>query len=324
MEVVTLNPEYKKILVTGGAGFIGSHLCEEALKQGSKVVCLDDFSNANMETIMPFMSNKNFTLVKGNVCNILDDEKLLQLFKGVDLVFHEACSRFSVCIEDPALDLRINAWGTFNVLEASRRANVKKVVHASTGSVYGDIVQKPATEEHPLHPCAYYGVSKLAGERYCEVFRNIYGLRYTVLRYFNVYGSRQKIDSNGGAAVPMFISRVYNNLPITLHGDGTQSRPFTYVKDIVNMNFICANNSDTDGQVFNCCSCAPVSIKEVAETIKHYLNKDDLEFEYGPFRLGDVMSYDVSNEKSKKLGMSYRTDFKRVLESVIDEYLLTF
>ena len=141
MEVVTLNPEYKQILVTGGAGFIGSHLCEEALKQGRQVICLDDFSNANMETIMPFMSNKNFTLVKGNVCNILDDEKLLQLFKGVDLVFHEACSRFYVCIEDPELDLRINAWGTFNVLEASRRANVKKVVHASTGSVYIELVR---------------------------------------------------------------------------------------------------------------------------------------------------------------------------------------
>jgi len=188
--MVKLN--YNSALVTGGAGFIGSHICEELLNQNIKVTCLDNFVAGKMENINEFMGNPNFKLVKADVADL---DSIKDAFKDIEVVFHNAASKCTVCRVDPKLDLIVNAYGTFNVYEASRLSGVKKVVHASTGSVYGEALYFPQDEKHPYNPVSFYGVSKLCGERYSNAFRDYYecntsfdiGLKKTIdwyVKYF--------------------------------------------------------------------------------------------------------------------------------------------
>ncbi|MEK9569886.1 MAG: NAD-dependent epimerase/dehydratase family protein, partial [Paracoccaceae bacterium] len=250
-------------------------------------------------------------------CDITDYEKLKLYFAGVDIVFHQAVSKMTVCMKDPIRDLEINAKGTFNLLELSKDFGVKKFVHASTGSVYGEAQYYPTDEMHPLNPTSYYGVSKLAGEKYARVFSHLYDLDTTMLRYYHVYGARQENTDVGGVA-SIFARRALENKALTIYGDGTQMRSFTYVKDVVNINKLVALRPETRGESYNCASGIKVTIQELADRILEKLGKTDLEIKYEDWKLGDIKVFDVSNQKLKDLGMVWQMDFDEGLVETLN------
>jgi UDP-glucose 4-epimerase len=310
----SLKDKYTKALVTGGAGFIGSHLVEELLKDGLEVISVDNYSGGKIENISAFRDYDNF--IEAN-CDITDYDKLKLLFEGVDIIFHEAVSKMTVCLKDPRRDLEINAKGTFNLLELARDFGVKKFVHASTGSVYGEAQYYPTDEVHPLNPTSYYGVSKLAGEKYARVFSHLYGLNTTMLRYYHVYGPRQE-NSDVGGVVSIFARRAMENQPLIIYGDGTQMRSFTYVKDVVNINKLVALHQETQGEAYNCASGIKVTIGELANKILKLLQKESVGIEYRDWKLGDIKVFNVSNDKLKKLNFQFTTDFDTGLASTLD------
>jgi UDP-glucose 4-epimerase len=254
----------KRALVTGGAGFIGSHIVEKLLSLGVEVVCVDDFSAGKVENIEAFRSDPNFILAR---CDITNHRELTPLFDGVDVVFHNAASKKTVCLEDPSRDLAVNAEGTLNILDLSDRFGVMKVVHASTGSVYGEAIYYPQDEKHPTEPTSFYGISKLAAEKYCMLYSQQYGLDVTILRYFHVYGSRQD-SSDAGGVVPIFLKQALEGGPITIFGDGSQQRSFTFIDDLVRINMLVAMSDATIGEINNCASGIVVTILQLAEKIK--------------------------------------------------------
>ena len=316
--MIKLNSDYKKFLVTGGCGFIGSHICEELLRQDKIVICVDNLVNCDEKNIEPFLNNKNFTFINEDIRN-LKDNKYKYLFQDLDIIFHEACGKCTVSMLDPKLDLSVNAWGTFVLLELAVKYKIKKFIHASTGSVYGEPVYFPSDEKHPLNPTSYYGVSKLAGERYVSVFGRMYGLNYTILRYYHVYGSRQ-VSSDYGGVVPIFIKKCLKKEPITIFGTGEQLRSFTYVKDIVNTNFLCVNNRNTDKEIYNACSGIQVTIQELCDMIKDKMDCNNLEVNYKDWKKGDIKYFNVSNKKISGLGIKFYKNFSDKLDEVIEEY----
>ena len=308
-----LKEKYKKALVTGGAGFIGSHLVEELLRQGLEVVSIDNYFAGKKENLAQFHDYDCFHEIN---CDVTDYENLKKHFDGVDLVFHEAASKKTICLSDPRKDLLINGGGTFNILELARDFGVKKVVHASTGSVYGEAEYFPQDEKHPLNPASYYGVSKLAGEKYVRAFCDLYDMDCTMLRYFHVYGPRQE-NSDVGGVVSIFGRRVLNGDPPVIHGDGTQQRSFTYVKDLVDINMLVAMSDETRGEVYNCASGINVTIRELAEKVKAYFGRADLPTLYDDWTVGDIKVFDVSSEKIKKLGHRFQWTFDDGLKETL-------
>lgn len=305
---------FKKALVTGGAGFIGSHLVEELLKEGFAVVSIDNYVAGKKENLADFHSYPDFNEVN---CDITDYHKLEPNFDGVDLVFHEVASKMTVCLEDPRRDLAVNAEGTYNVVEASRKYGVKKVVHASTGSVYGKAKYYPTDEKHPLNPTSYYGVSKLAGDRYARLFSEFFDMDVTILRYYHVYGPRQE-SSDVGGVVSIFARRALHDQPLIIYGDGTQLRSFTYVKDVVGINKLVASNAGTSGEAYNCASGIKVSILELAQKVLSYYGKDHLEIQFRDWKIGDIKKFDVDNSKLKKLGFEFKTEFDEGLAQTLE------
>lgn len=309
--------QYDSCLVTGGAGFIGSHICEEALAQGKRVVCLDNLVAGKMENIEPFMENENFQFVEADVSEL---EDFVDVFDGVDVVFHNAASKNNICLEEPRTDLLVNAWGAFSVADAARRKGVKKVVHASTGSVYGEMVIRPQNEEHPTRPANYYGVSKLAGESYLHAFKAYYPeFRFSVIRYFHVYGARQDHTDQGGV-IPIFIRRAYHDQPLIIYGDGSQLRSFTYVKDDVAANFLLANSDSADSRAHNAASGIKVTILELAQAVLRLMKKEHLEIQFQDWRPGDIKIFDVDNSRIKGLGARFETPFEEGLSKTIRWY----
>jgi UDP-glucose 4-epimerase len=312
--MISLAGRFKRALVTGGAGFIGSHLVEGLLQDGLEVVSVDDYSGGKRENLDELRNYRGLTEAE---CDITDVEKLRPLFEGVDIVFHQAASKMTVCLRDPRRDLEVNAKGAFNLLELARDHGVRKFVHASTGSVYGEAQYYPTDEQHPLNPTSYYGVSKLAGEKYARAFAHLYGIDATILRYYHVYGPRQE-NSDVGGVVSIFARRAMEGKPLVIFGDGTQMRSFTYVKDVVNINKLVALKPETKGQAYNCASGIKVTIQELAEKILDILDKSEVGIEYRDWKLGDIKKFDVSNEKLRKLGMDWKTPFDAGLKETLD------
>jgi nucleoside-diphosphate-sugar epimerase len=304
---------YKRALVTGGAGFIGSHLVEELLRDGLEVVSLDNYIAGKRENLRPFHDYKTFTEVDCDVCDV---DGLRRAMDGCDIIFHEAASKKTVCMKDPRRDLQINGAGAFNILELARDLGVKKVVHASTGSVYGEAIYYPQDEKHPLNPVSYYGVSKLAGERYAMAFHHLYGLDVTVLRYFHVYGPRQD-SSNVGGVVSIFGRKALLGEPITIFGDGSQQRSFTYVKDVVAANRLVAMATNTAGEVYNCASGIRVTIRELAEKVRRLLGRPDLPIQHGDWTPGDIKVFIIDNSKIRSRGFEFQTDFDEGLAATL-------
>lgn len=309
-----MNFPYKKAMVTGGAGFIGSHLVEELLKMGLEVISIDDYSAGKKENLKPFLNNPKFQEAS---CDVTDYNKLKPYFKGIDIVFHQAASKKTICLQDPRRDLEVNAKGTFNVLELARDFKIKKVVHASTGSVYGEALYYPQDEKHPLSPASYYGVSKLAGENYVLLFGRLYNMDVTVLRYFHIYGPRQEYSDVGGV-VSIFGRKAIENQPLIIFGDGTQQRSFTYVKDVIRANILVAAKKETKGQCYNCASGIRITIKELADKILNSLGKKNLEIKYQDWTPGDIKVFIVDNSKLKSLGFEFETDFDQGLKETIN------
>ena len=309
-----LTDRYKRAMVTGGAGFVGSHLTEELLQEGLEVVSVDSYFAGKKENLSHLRDYKTFTEAE---CDVTNYEGLKALFEGVDIVFHEAASKKTICLNDPRRDMEINGSGTFNMLELARDFGVKKFVHASTGSVYGEAQYYPQDERHPLEPTSYYGVSKLAGEKYAMAFCHLYGLDVTVLRYFHVYGPRQE-HSDVGGVVSIFGRRVLNDQPPIIFGDGTQQRSFTHVSDVVAINKLVACTEVTKGEVYNCASGIKVTIQELAEKVLAFFGKEHLEIVYQEWTPGDIKVFDVDNAKIKGLGFEFGVDFDSGLEETLE------
>jgi UDP-glucose 4-epimerase len=310
--------KWNTALVTGGAGFIGSHVDDELINRGTEVVSIDNYlsgSRANNEHLLEHV------FFHGRETDVCDYPALEELFKykwmngPIEAIFHQAASKKTICLADPRRDLDINAKGTFNLLELARKYDVKKFVHASTGSVYGEGYVFPQTEEHPLMPTSYYGVSKLAGEKYVRAFGHLYGMDTTVLRYFHVYGGRQNWTDTGGV-VPIFIRRMLNKEPVTIFGDGGQQRSFTYVQDVVNANMMVCDRPDSKGQAYNCASGINVTIKELATRIASML-KIEPNIQYKDWAVGDIKVFQIDNTKIKRLGFEFKTSFDAGLRNTV-------
>ena len=286
-----------KAVVTGGAGFIGSNLCEELARQGYHVIILDDLSTGKLENIQGLLQEDNVEFVQGSITDL---PLLQRLFQGVEYVLHHAAlARVPQSIDDPLTTNEVNITGTLKVLLAARENNVRKVVFASSSSIYGDTITLPQREDMPPSPLSPYALTKLAGEYYCTIFHQIYGLSTVCLRYFNVYGPRQDPHSGYALAIPAFIHRISQNIPPIIFGDGEQSRDFTFVKDVVSANILAMEN-DADG-VYNIGSGNSITINQLADAILHSLQKT-LKPIYEKPRPGDPRHTLADVSKAKSFG----------------------
>jgi len=311
---VSLKKKFKKALVTGGSGFIGSHLVEELLKDGLEVISVDNYVAGKEKNLFECHSYPNFKEVN---CDVTNNSELEPCLDGVDIVFHLAASKMTVCLEDPRKDLHVNALGTYNVLELSRKYGVKKVVHASTGSVYGDAQYYPTDEAHPLNPTSYYGVSKLAGDRYARTFSDYFDMDISILRYYHVYGPRQE-SSDVGGVVSIFARRALHDQPLIIYGDGTQLRSFTYVKDVVNINKLVATTTGISGEAYNCASGIKLTILELAQKVLAYYGKENLEIQFRDWKIGDIKKFEVDNSKLTSIGFEFKTEFADGLAQTLE------
>ena len=269
--------------MTGGAGFIGSHICEALVARGDEVIIIDNVSSGKLDNINKVIGNRQVTFAEGTITDLLF---LRKIFKEADGVFHQAALvTVPGSIEHPIANHDINMTGTFNVLIAARDTSIRKVVCASSAAVYGNLPGLPKREDMPVDPQSPYAFAKLAGEYYCRLFSELYGLRTTSLRYFNVYGPRQDPDSDYAAAIPKFIQRVRNCQPPVIYGDGEQTRDFVFVNDVVQAN-LKAMESNAQG-VFNVANGIRTSVNELAGLIMKVSGKtESIIYEKG--RQGEV------------------------------------
>ncbi|MFA4876171.1 MAG: SDR family oxidoreductase [Methanoregula sp.] len=272
-----------KYVVTGGAGFIGSHIVEELVRRHHEVIILDDLFSGKRENIESFLSNPGVSFVQGSITSL---PLLKETFAGADGIFHEAAiASVPRSIANPIATNEANVTGTLNVLVAARDCGVKKVVFASSSSVYGNTPTLPKREDMMPNPLSPYAISKLTGEQYLRVFFEVYGLKTVALRYFNVFGPRQDPKSQYAAVIPNFITRILQNQSPIIHGDGRQTRDFSYVKDVVQAN-LKAMESDATG-VFNVAYCKRIDLLELASFIME-ITGITVPFAFEPARAGDV------------------------------------
>lgn len=302
-----------KYLVTGGAGFIGSHIVEELVKKGEEVVVIDNLFTGKLDNIRPFLSKVKF--VKAD---IRDFDTIKNEFKGIDFVLHQAALRsVPASLKDPIAYNEVNINGLFNVLEASRINDVKKVVFASSSSVYGDAEKLPLKESFLPKPISPYAITKLAGEHYMNFFYKAYGLKTLSLRYFNVFGPRQDPNSEYSAVIPLFIKAVASGKSPIIFGDGSQSRDFTFVKNNVYANLLACEKENATG-VFNIAAGKTVTVNELLEKINQLLGKS-IKGNYTAERKGDVKHTLASTTKAKKnLGFKVTASFDKGLKETVN------
>jgi len=271
-----------KALVTGGAGFIGSNLAHALVERGDDVRVLDNFSTGNRANL----EGLEVEVVEGELRSY---ERVHAAVRGSEVVYHlGALGSVPRSVQDPLTSNAVNVEGTLNVLLAARDEGVRRVVFSSSTSVYGTTSELPTVESTPTDPISPYGVTKLAAERYCISFSRVYhAFEAVVLRYFNVFGPRQSPHSQYAAAVPLFIAAIDQGEPITIYGDGEQSRDFTYVANVVDATMRAAEAPEANGRVFNVAAGSPASVNQVAETIGQILGKP-VEKRFEPPRAGDI------------------------------------
>jgi nucleoside-diphosphate-sugar epimerase len=303
-----------KAVVTGGAGFIGSHLVDELLRRGHGVISIDDYSAGKVENLELARSYPEFLEIRCDITDLVDLRR--QFPEGVDVVFNNAAAKKTSYLKDPDRGQEVNVGGTFNVLRLAKERDVKKFVHVSSGSVYGEPRHFPQDEDHPKNPTSLYGMHKLAGEVYAKTFGRLHSLNVTILRYFHVYGPRQDCSDVGGV-VPIFIRRVVQGQPPVIFGDGTQQRSFTYVDDVVHAN-LCV--LPVEGRTYNVASGIKVTIKELADRVLVSLDKEHLGVEYDDWTPGDVRVFDVDNSKLRSLGWRCQLPFIEGLDRTIAWY----
>jgi UDP-N-acetylglucosamine/UDP-N-acetylgalactosamine 4-epimerase len=295
-----------RVLVTGGAGFIGSNLIESLLKSGNRVTCLDNFSTGKRENLHGFISDTNFNLVEGDIRNQADCEKALE---NVDIVFHEAAlGSVPRSIKDPVTTTEVNIGGFVKILFAAKEAGVKRFIYAASSSTYGDHPDLPKVEDKIGSPLSPYAITKYVNELFASNFSTNYGIDVMGLRYFNVFGRRQDPDGAYAAVIPKFLKMLLNLEVPLINGDGSISRDFTYIDNVVQANHLAAitTNKEALNQVFNVANGERTTLKQLFYYLRALAGKYDskilsIEPLYGPDRAGDILHSLASIEKAKKL-----------------------
>lgn len=312
-------PEGTKFTVTGGAGFIGSNLCEAILKKGCKVCCLDDFSRGRRENIKEFLPHPDFHLVEGDIRNF---DTCMKVCENSDFVLHQAAwGSVPASIEKPLVYEEINIKGTLNMMEAAKRQGVKKFVYASSSSVYGDSPTLPKKEGCEGSPLSPYAITKRACEEYAKLYKKLYGLDTYGLRYFNIFGRRQDPEGEYAAVLPRFIKLLLSDKVPTINGDGMQSRDFTYIENVIEANFkACFAPSECAGEVYNIACGEREYLIDIYRFLCEILGKN-IDPVFAPDRKGDIKHSNADISKAReKLGYSPDYDFKKGIMLAIDWY----
>jgi UDP-N-acetylglucosamine 4-epimerase len=314
------------ILITGGAGFIGSNLCEYFLDKGHQVVCLDNFATGHRHNINQHLDNPNFQLIEGDIRN-LDDCKLA--VQGIDYVLHQAAlGSVPRSINDPITSNDVNVSGFLNMLVASKDAGVKRFIYAASSSTYGDSESLPKVEDKIGKPLSPYAITKYVNELYADIFGKTYGLETIGLRYFNVFGRRQDPNGAYAAVIPLFTKLLINHQSPIINGDGNYSRDFTYIDNVIQMNELAmtTTNPEAVNTVFNTAVGDRTTLNDLVHQLKKSLSKFDSSIEhveiiYGPQRAGDIPHSLASIEKAKSL-LGYQPKFKLAegIEQAIEWY----
>lgn len=300
-----------RILVTGGAGFIGSHLVDKLALENEMFV-VDNLFSGSLSNLGK--SKDRITFIKGD---IRDKALMKDIVTKVEFVFHLAADVGNVrSIEDPFANMEVNVQGTLNLLEACLSSNINRFVYSSSAAIYGEAKYLPIDEDHPLNPESPYAVSKLAAEKYAFAFYKVHGLPATCLRYFNVYGSRQE-SSEYGNVIPIFLKRISEGKPFTIFGDGNQTRDFVFVEDVVKANILAATQSQTIGGIFNVATGKQTSVNELANLVKQVVGKEVPIIHAKP-RAGEVRHSLANIEKAKKfLGYNPEINLKEGLALIL-------
>lgn len=270
-------------LITGGAGFIGSNLVAELVNQNEQVRVLDNFSTGRRDNLMPY--RHRIEVIEGDVRSY---HLVREAVDGVDFVLHQAAlPSVPRSVRDPITTNEVNVLGTLNLLQAAREAGVKRLVNASSSSIYGDNPDLPKRESMPPRPLSPYAISKLAAEQYCQSFWRLYGFETVALRYFNVFGPRQDPTSQYSAVIPRFIAAIMAGQPLTVHGDGRQSRDFSFIANVVRANLLACTAPQAAGQVFNIACGQRFSLLDLVDKLAAIIGQPP-QIQHGPARPGDV------------------------------------
>lgn len=315
-----------KIVITGGAGFIGSNLCEYFLSKGNEVICLDNFATGHRYNIEHLLAHPNFQLIEGDIRIIEDCRKAVE---GADYVLHQAAlGSVPRSINDPITSNDVNVSGFLNMLVASRDARIKRFVFAASSSTYGDSKALPKVEEIIGKPLSPYAITKYVNELYAEIFSNTYGLETIGLRYFNVFGRKQDPNGAYAAVIPKFVMQLMAYESPVINGDGSFSRDFTYIDNVIQMNelAICSNNKEVVNTVYNTAYGEQTTLNEMVTLLKQYLSEYDTKIAdvpiiYGTNRAGDIPHSLASIDKAKKLlGYQPKYSFKAGLKEAAKWY----
>lgn len=307
----------RNVLVTGGAGFIGNEVTRQLVAGGAKVTVVDNFRNGKRANLADIASDR----LDVQAVDIRDRERMTALLKGRDLVLHLACLGVRHSIHAPLENHEVNATATLSLLEASRELGVRRFVTVSSSEIYGTARTAPMSEEHPQYPMTVYGAAKLAGERYTDAYWKTYRFPTTVVRPFNAFGPRSHHEGDSGEVIPKFMLRAMAGMPLVIHGDGAQTRDFTYVADTARGIIAAGTHDATVGETINLGNGREVSVKELAELIARTLPGRNVQVEYGASRPGDVMRLIADSSKAQRLiGFQPQVSLKRGLELLRDWY----
>ena len=314
------------ILVTGGAGFIGSNLCEYFLAKGYNVICLDNFATGHRHNITPFLENNNFTLLEGDIRNLEDCQKATE---GVDYVLHQAAlGSVPRSLKDPITSNEVNVSGFLNMLVAARDANVKRFVYAASSSTYGDSQGLPKVEDVIGKPLSPYAITKYVNELYADIFSKTYGMETIGLRYFNVFGRKQDPNGAYAAVIPLFVKQFMNYESPVINGDGNYSRDFTYIDNVIQMNELAmlTQNPEAINTVYNTAYGDRTTLTQLVQLLKDNLVQFDhkiaeVEVIHGPNRAGDIPHSLASIEKAKnKLGYKPKYSIAQGIKEAVAWY----
>jgi UDP-glucose 4-epimerase len=301
----------KKVIVTGGMGFIGSHLTERLL-DANEVTVIDNGITGRIENIEYLLNHKNLTLIKGSIVNL----NLIEIFQGKDYVFHlAAIPSVPRSVKNPFSSNEANVTGTLNVLIAAKENGIKKVIFSSSSSVYGDTPTLPKREEMPVNPQSPYAITKVTGEMYCRVFEELYGLPTVCLRYFNVFGPRQDPNSQYAAVIPKFITAIMNGESPVIYGDGEQSRDFTFVKNVVDANILSCESDKTG--IFNIACGRRITINQLVNYINE-IQGEKIKSVYADPRPGDIKHSLADISKASDFGYNPKDEFKEELTKTVE------
>lgn len=317
-----------KVLVTGGAGFIGSNLCEYLLNNCYEVVALDNFATGKIENLLPLLdkSSSSFKLIVGDIRNLSDCQKAVE---GVDYVFHEAAlGSVPRSIKDPITTNEVNIGGFLNMLIASRDAKVKRFIYAASSSTYGDSKSLPKVEDVIGKPLSPYAITKYVNELYADVFARTYGIETIGLRYFNVFGRRQDPFGAYAAVIPLFVKKLMKHESPIINGDGEYSRDFTYIDNVIHMNMLAmtTKNSAAVNQVYNTAYGERTTLNQLVEYLKEFLSEYDseisnIEILHGPNRIGDIPHSLACIDKAQKyLGYNPKYNIRNGLKEAVKWY----